>query len=148
MVVTSIITDVSCMLHKHVAPRKSIAPTLIACSFTSLLYLSTFFKNHKTWDVMVNCPLCQWMVGTWGLPWCWEWRESCTFRDTSSVVYLWIRWCFGLSTLDTLIKGGQLQGDQTWACVPCPIMRIAWLFKWRSPRDYARQGASSSLSQA
>ena len=62
------------------------------------------------------------------------------FWDTSSVVYLWIRGCFGLSTLDTLIKGGQLQGDQAWACVPYPIMRFASLFKRRSPRDYARQG--------
>lgn len=40
--------------------------------------------------------------------------------------------CFSLLTLDTLIKGGQLQGDQTLACVLCPVVSI--------PQDYARLG--------
>jgi len=87
-------------------------------------------KNHKhgTWWKTVHCAN-RWYahefcldvesgVGSVLQPW-----ERFKFRDTSSVMCLWIRGCFGLSTLDTLIKGGQLQGDQTWACVPCPIIR-------------------------
>ena len=43
------------------------------------------------------------------------------FWDTSSVVFQRIMGCFGLSSLDTLIDGGQRQVDHARACVPCPI---------------------------
>lgn len=82
--------------------------------------------NHWTWCYSVHCANggtsheTSLDVGSgWGAGSQWWWK--CQFWDTSSVVHQRLMGCFRLSSLDTLLNGGQPQVDQACACIPCPL---------------------------